>query len=543
MSEEPVDARPDSPATRFAENVVAESVTILIVFLFGIASSILIVRGLPQAPIFEFYYYVLVFSWVNILIPLCVLGMDVALQKHLPELIADRYHTLGGSIVAAVAWPILLGFALVPLAGLSIVLYSQQAGFPIQVHLVLAIAILTVPLTAVSMVLQGAFRGMQKMRYVTFAMALYHALYVSGLVFLFLTGMMNLATVLWTNILVSIVTIAYEVYILLTLLQRDRERYIQSQPAAWHRRLAATAVPALVLALLGALFLYAPLLIVNTYRTSDVLFGALGLALGIAVWIQQGLGAPYRVLIPRTSSDIVRNAWSTIVRYVRRAWKLGILLSAFIVVVAVFYAAPVFIVMFGEEGVVAFPFFILMAGSFIIYPLTVMFADALIGAGRIKSVLIINGAWTCVAVGVLWFVAPIGREIVVALIWLLGIPFLVVYLMLYERQTDSRLSVRFVPKLVVLLVPIGLAALGIMWISEFLILAWDLVGVVSWLFQFGVILTLIPLAVLYLWLLVRGRVFDTGDRLAVLRLSAELHPVSRPVSWLVEQIGPHQDQD
>ncbi|MFX1510809.1 MAG: hypothetical protein ACFFBR_10950 [Promethearchaeota archaeon] len=543
MSEEPVDADLDSPATRFAENVVAESVTILLVFLFGIASTILIVRGLPQTPVYEFYFYVLVFSWVNILVPLCVLGMDVALQKHLPELIADHHRALGRSIFSALAWPILLSFALVPLAGLAILLFSVQAGFPVQTHLVLAFAILTVPLTAVSLVFQGAFRGMQKMRYVAFAMGFYHGLYVGALAILFVTWTLNLATVIWTNIIVSIATIIYEVFILLKLIQRENGRYIQPQLGSWYRRLASTAIPALLLSLLGALFLYGPLLIVNVYRTSDVTFAAVGLALGIAVWIQQGLGAPYRVLIPRTSGEIARNAWSVISRYMRRAWKLGVLLSAFVVVVSLYYAGPVFSLLFGGTGNVALPYFILMAGSFLIYPFTVMFADVLIGIGKIKSVLIINGIWTGVVVVVLWFVAPIYRELIVAFIWLVGIPFLVVYLMLYQRKTDSRLAFGFIPRLVVVLVLVALIALGIVVIGELLMVMWGLVGVISLGFQIGVVLTLIPLTVLYLWLLVRIRVFNSGDRLAVLRLSAELHPVSRPVSWLVEQIGPQEERE
>jgi hypothetical protein len=146
-----------------------------------------------------------------------------------------------------------------------------------------------------------------------------------------------------------------------------------------------------------------------------------------------------------------------------------------------------------------------------------------------------------VVVVILWFVAPIYRELIVAFIWLVGIPFLVVYLMLYQHKTDSRLPFGFIPKLVVVLVLVALVALGFVIIGQLLMVIWGLVGVISLGFQIGVVLTLIPLAVMYLWLLVRIRVFDSGDQLAVLRLSAELHPVSRPVSWLVERIGSHEE--
>jgi hypothetical protein len=227
----------------------------------------------------------------------------------------------------------------------------------------------------------------------------------------------------------------------------------------------------------------------------------------------------------------------------RRAWKLGVLLSAFVVVVALYYAGPMFSLLFGEMGSVALPYFILMTGSLLIYPFTVMFADVLIGLGKIKSVLAINGIWTGVVVVVLWFVAPIYRELIVAFIWLVGVPFLGVYLMLYQRKTDSRLPFGFIPRLVVVLVLVALVTLGIMVIGQLLMAMGGLVGVLSIGFQIGIVLVLIPLTVVYFWLLVRIRVFDSGDRLAVLRLSAELHPVSRPVSWLVERIGPHEERE
>jgi hypothetical protein len=224
-----------------------------------------------------------------------------------------------------------------------------------------------------------------------------------------------------------------------------------------------------------------------------------------------------------------------------RAWKLGVLLSAFVAVVSVFLAAPVLIVMFAAEGMVALPFFVLMTGSFLIYPLVVMFSDTLIGLGRIRSVLVTNAVWTMVVVIVLWFLTPVGRELVVALSWLVVIPFFVVFLLLYQRRTESHLEVGFLPKALVVLAVIGLCSFGILWMGSVAITVWGLTGVVSWLFQIGLILFVVPLAIVYLWILIRSRILDSGDTLALLRMSEELHPVSRPVSWLVERMGYQDD--
>jgi O-antigen/teichoic acid export membrane protein len=388
-----------------------------------------------------------------------------------------------------------------------------------------------------STVMQGVFRGMQEMRFCTFAMGLYHGLYVAGLVVLFLTSTMTLLHVILVNFAASGVTIAYEAGVLQRLLRRYRGDPKGKLTKVPIRPMASTASQALILALLAAVLLYVPILIANLHRTSDVVLAGLGLALTVAVWIQQGLSAPFRVLMPRAASDAAKRAWTTIKGYMHRAWKLGVLLSAFIVVVSVYFAAPVLIVMFAAEGVVALPFFVLMTGSFLMYPLVVMFSDTLIGLGRMRSVLVTNVAWTGVVVMVLWFLTPIGREAVVALSWLVAIPFFVVFLLLYQRRTESRLELGFLPKTLVVLAVIALCSFGILWIGSVAITVWGLMGAISWFFQIGLIFLTIPLAIVYLWMLIRTQILDSGDTLALLRMSKELHPVSRPVSWLVEQMS------
>ena len=81
MSGESVDVTSNSPGNRFAQNIVAETVTIVIIFLFGIASSILIVRGLPRTPVYEFYVFVLVFTWVSVVTILLKITMAGLLLK------------------------------------------------------------------------------------------------------------------------------------------------------------------------------------------------------------------------------------------------------------------------------------------------------------------------------------------------------------------------------------------------------------------------------------------------------------------------------
>jgi len=536
-----VDSVPSSPRDRFAQNIVAEAVTIVLIFLFGIASTILIVRGLPRTPVYEFYIFVLVFTWVNILIPLGIVGMDVALRKHIPEVVGTRssslIRVLGMALVAVIG----ASFGIVLIVYLLVSWFPPNFFVPSYAVPFLQLALWTIPLTVVSTVLQGVFRGMQEMRYCTWAMGLYHGAYFGGLVLLFVTGTMTLLNVILVNFAASGLTIAYEAGILQKLLRQNKSKPIEADAVVSIRPLTSTAVQALFLALLGGVFLYVPLLIANLYRTSEVILAGLGLALSVAVWIQQGLSAPFRVLMPRTAGDVAQQAWSTIRGYMDRAWKLGVLLCAFVTVVAVFYAAPVLIVMFGDEGQVAFPFFVLMAGSFFIYPLAVMMSDTLIGMGRIRSVLAVDTVWTAIVVLVLWFLTPIGHEIIVALIWLMGIPFFITYLGLYQRQTQTRFGLGFLPKTVAILAIIALLALGMLWTGSYLIVAWNLTELTSWVFQIGLILTFIPVALLYLWSLMRSHVFDSGDRLALLRMTEVLHPVSRPVSWLVKRMSPQDD--
>ncbi len=541
MSGATVESEGSSPSDRFAQNIVAETTTIVLVILFGIVSSILIVRGLPQTPVYEFYLFILVFTWVNILIPLGTMGMDVTLRRHVPEVVSTRSSALTRIIGVAVLTAIVTGLGIIAVMYVLVALLPPDFFVPGYAVPFLQLALWTIVLTAISTVMQGAFRGMQEMRYCTFAMGLYHGVYVAGLAILFLTGIMTLLHVILVNFAASGLTIAYEAGVLQRLFRKYRSDTIGEARVASIRPMASTASQALVLALLGTILLYVPILIANIHRTSDVVLAGLGLALSVAVWIQQGLSAPFRVLMPRAAGDAAQRAWTTIKEYMSRAWKFGVLLAAFVAVVSVFFATPVLIVMFGIEGMVALPFFVLMIGSFLIYPLIVMFSDTLIGLGRIRSVLATTAVWTVVVLIVLWFLTPVWREVVVALIWLVVIPFFVVFLVLYQRQTESRVELGFLPKTLGVLVIVALCTFGIMWIGSVVITVGGLAGVVSWLFQIGLILTAVPLAIVYLWMLIRGRVLDAGDTFALLRMSEELHPISRPVSWLVERMSRRND--
>ncbi|MFX1404221.1 MAG: lipopolysaccharide biosynthesis protein [Promethearchaeota archaeon] len=541
MSRATVDLERSSPSNRFTQNIVAEAITIVLVILFGILSSILIVRGLPQTPVYEFYLFILVFTWVNMLIPLGAMGMDVALRRHVPEVVSTQSSMLTRNIGVAVLTTIVTSLSIVAVMYVLVAILPQDFFVPSYAVPFLQLALWTIILTAASTVMQGAFRGMQEMRYCTFAMGLFHGAYVAGLVVLFLTGTMTLLTVIIANFAASGLTIAYEAGVLQRLLRSYRSDSKGEARVTSIRSMTSTASQGLALALLGAVLVYVPILIANQHRTSDVVLAGLGLALSVAVWIQQGLSAPFRVLMPRAAGDAAQRAWTTIKGYMSRAWKLGVLLAAFVTVISVFFAAPVLIVMFATEGLVALPFFVLMTGGFLIYPLVVMFSDTLIGLGRIRSVLATNAVWTVVVLMVLWFLTPIWREVVVALIWLVVIPFFVVFIILYQRRTESRVEFGFLPKTLGVLAIVALGAFGILWSGSVAITVWGLAGIVSWLFQIGLILTAVPLAIVYLWMLIRGRVLDAGDTFALLRMSEELHPVSRPVSWLVERMSRHDE--
>jgi uncharacterized membrane protein len=58
----------------------------------------------------------------------------------------------------------------------------------------------------------------------------------------------------------------------------------------------------------------------------------------------------------------------------------------------------------------------------------------------------------------------------------------------------------------------------------------------AWVFQVVMILTLGPLSIFYLWSLRKTRVLEPVDVTALLRMSEVLHPLSKPVSWLIERM-------
>ncbi|MFW9832124.1 MAG: hypothetical protein ACFFD8_10165, partial [Candidatus Thorarchaeota archaeon] len=336
MSSELLEKKPNPPEQRFAQNIVAEAVTIVVIVLFGVLSSILIVRGLPQAPIYEFYSYILVFTWINVLLPIGIMGVDVALMKHVPEIMSQR----SSSLYRLIGWAIITSFAtsvgVVVIIYFLLVVLPPNLFVPLYIMPYLTLALLTIPLTAVSTALQGVFRGMQEMRFCAGVMGLYHSAYFAGLTLLFFTGIMTLAGVILLNIMVSLITIGVEFGILAVLLHRYRIVASPMTSPVSLKPFPKTALYALFLALLGSVFLYAPLLIANIFRTSDLLLAGLGLALTLAVYVQRGQAAPFRVLMPRTAGEVAQQAWSTIRTYMSRAWKLGVLLSAFVAVVTLY---------------------------------------------------------------------------------------------------------------------------------------------------------------------------------------------------------------
>jgi O-antigen/teichoic acid export membrane protein len=520
----------------FAQNIVAEAVTIFVAIVFGVVSSILIVRGLPSTPVYEFYIYILVFAWVSVLIPVGIMGIDVALMKHVPEVVNRRspsfYRLIGWSVVAT----LLASFGIVVLVNLVLSWFPSGVLIPVGVLPFLQLALLTVPLTAVSTVLQGVFRGLQRMRYVTFAMALYHGLYFVVLTTIFVLGIMTLLGVILFNIVVSVVTIIFEVIVLFVVLRRQQGNLAAGSSSLTRRSYISTASQAFLLALLGAVFLYIPLLIANVFRSSDVMLAGLGLAVSVAVYIQRGQAAPFRVLMPRMSGDLAQEGSVVMRGYMDRAWKLGLLFSAFIAVGVVFYAAPVLVVFFAVEGLMATPFLVLMAGGFLIYPLAALMMDTLIGVGSIREVLVTYAAWTGSIILLLWFFCPVGHEIVVALIWLAGIPFLFIFLLVFQRRTGIQVTGRFIPRTVGVLAVIVLLFFTVIVSGWFVLALWNLGGMLAWVFQVAMILTLVPLSIFYLWSLNKTRVLEPVDVTALLRMSEVLHPISKPVSWLIEQI-------
>ncbi len=520
---------------RFAQNIVSETMTMAMAIIFGLASSSLIVRGLPKTPIYEFYIYVLVFSWVGVILPLCIFGLDVALIKHLPELVERRSRSFRGVVAWSLLTTLLMSVLVLICTWLLLIFLPIGApGFP-EVFQYLQFALLTVPLTALSTAIQGVYRGVQETRFCTYAMGLYHGLYFAALLVFYLLGSLTLFGVIFLNIIISIITLSFESIILAKLL-RCYGNAALSVPKKFSRRdFGKTAFQALLLSLLGAVFLNVPLLIANMYLTSEATLAGLGLAISLAVYVQRGQAAPFRALMPRVSGDLARGSIQSVEVTVNRATKLGTLFNGFGFIAAFFFAAPAMVLLFGADGLVAAPFFMLMAGSFAIYPLASSMMDTLIGLGGVREVLLTYAAWTLVLCSILGLLCPIVREVVVALSWLASLPFLLVLLYLYRQRTGLHLERGFLPKgslvlgfiavvsLAIILAGITIINLGLSWIL--------LVGS-----QTVLIVSILPLFLLYIVILAKTEVLSKSDLTALLNICQVLHPVSIPIKWVLRRL-------
>ena len=541
MSEEPVTTHTKANSgeieSRFARNIGAEGLTFFVQIIFGIISSVLIVRGLPHTPVYEFYVYILVFTWANILVPVGIMGLDVALMKHIPEYMGSRSAVLYRIIIAASVSSLIVGLGVFFVMTALLVWLPTGTLVPVYVVPYLQLVLITVPLVAISSVLQGVFRGMQQMQYCTQAMALFHGLFVVGLAFQFFTGTLTVLMVIVINIAASVVTIVFEIMIVMRLLRRYRQSIVTDTAPVISQPFVSTALQAFVLAILGAVFLNLPLLIANLFRTSDVVFGGLGLALGVAFYIHQGQSSPFRVLVPRVSGDVKEKAWELVRGYLRRAWKLGVLFSAFVMVLVSVFAGPAMIVFFASEGMVAAFYLVLMAGSFMVYPLAALLMETLIGLGNIRTVVVTYGAWNGLNAALLWILSPWGGEVIAALLWLAGIPFLAIFVGVFHRRTGTRMSFQYLPRIFGILLGVALVSVVALYTTGAAIVYWGLGGSVVWLLQLGLLTTVVPITVLFLWSLIRTRVLDAVDVKTLIQIIGVIDPISRPFIWLLQRMA------
>ncbi len=524
----------DSVEGRFAQNIVSEAMTMVLAIIFGLGSSSLIVRGLPKTPVYEFYIYVLVFSWIGVFLPLCIFGLDVALTKHLPELVEGRNK----SFRRVVGWTLLStllisGLVLICTWLLLSYLPIGTSGYA-EIFQYLHFALLTLPLTALSTTIQGVFRGVQETRFCAYAMGLYHGLYFASLLILYLLGNLTLYGVIFLNIAISIITLGFEAIILSKLLVRYGIITTNDSESFSRKDFGKTSFQALLLSVLGALFLNAPLLIANLFLTSEATLAGLGLAISLAVYMQRGQAAPFHALMPRVSGDLARGKIKSVEVTVNRAVKLGTLFNGYGCIVAFFFAIPVLSLLFGSEGLAAAPFFMLLAGSFVIYPLASSIMDTLIGLGGVREVLLTYATWTLVLCTTLAILCPIAKEVVVALAWIPSLPFLFVLLFLYRRRTGLNLEKGFLPKGTLVLGFIATISFVIIFLG-ILVINLGLQWVTLVLTQLILIVSILPLFMLYMGLLIKIKVLSESDKTAILSICQVLHPVSIPIKWVLRR--------
>jgi hypothetical protein len=377
---------------------------------------------------------------------------------------------------------------------------------------------------------------MQRMQFCAQAMGLFHGVFAAGLAILYFTGTLTVLGVIASNLAASVITILFEIVIVVRLVRRYQLDGVVANAPLSSQSIMGTALQAFVLAVFGAVFLNLPLLIANIFRTSDVVFGGVGLALGVAFYLHQGQAAPFRVLMPRVSGDVEKKAWESVKGYVQRAWKLGVLFATFVAVMVVVFAGPVMIVLFAGEGVVAAPFLVLMAGSFVVYPIAAMLMDTLIGLGNIRTVLVTYAIWNGVNAVVLWMLCPWGGEVIAALIWLAGLPFLTIFVGVVQRRSGIRISLRFLPRIMGIFLGIALLSVAVMFGGGFMLSFWGLGGSAAWFLQVGLLVTVVPISILFVWSLIRTRVLDGVDVETLIQILEVLDPVSRPVIWLLNRM-------
>jgi O-antigen/teichoic acid export membrane protein len=214
------------------------------------------------------------------------------------------------------------------------------------------------------------------------------------------------------------------------------------------------------------------------------------------------------------------------------------LFATFVMVMVTVFAGPAMIVFFASEGVVAAFYLVLMTGSFVVYPLAALLMETLIGLGNIRTVVVTYAGWNGLNAALLWILSPWGGEVIAALIWLAGIPFLTIFVCVFQRRTGTRISPPYLARIFGILLGVALVSVVAMFTTGAVIGYWGLVGSVAWLLQLGLLATVVPITVLFLWSLIRTRVLDAVDVKTLIQIIGVMGPISRPFVWLLQRMTP-----
>ncbi|NWF96886.1 MAG: oligosaccharide flippase family protein [Candidatus Thorarchaeota archaeon] len=413
---------------KFSFNVVAESASRILSFAGGLLSSAVLYRSIGWSWSTADYTAVkMVSSASQMLLPLVLLGFSGALTRYVAASSNDRRKVgqgLGNSLV-------IVTFAYIATATLSSLFGLDRAliasGLDVQLpadetRLLWFFVMLSLLPSGYLSIARAAFAGVQKMKRGLTTEIVYNSIRIASLVILYAYQLVMVLTILWLNLLLTVIACVLALRILATEMKRNSVPWCFRPSSAVIGSLAGLAGVFLVSTVVQAIFDYGMVILVGMFGADEDVAN-FSIARATSLTVMQIVTSPLGVLAPNLALEYAAGSRGNLERKFKEAYRMMVPTLSFTAAALFAFSQPILRVVYGAAGVSAVPFLRLLSMNPIFMVVPAIYLYILLAADDRRGLLLSSILQGAIQVGWVMLMAPLIGVIAVALIWIPYVPF------------------------------------------------------------------------------------------------------------------------